>query len=134
RAPGRRGDDAAGDEVAEGKPPAVAEVRKAVEVVVLVSVLDPDGAACDRAGDGDRGLEPDVVARELRLVPGHARQVIVVVSGEKCAPQARSGVAQLTEERRVHRGDRLELRHALAIRQLPEAERVADDDELRGER
>ena len=43
-----------------------------------------------------------------------------------------AGLAQLAEERGAHGGDPLELGGSLAIRQLPEAEGVAHDDELGG--
>jgi hypothetical protein len=47
---------------------------------------------------------------------------------------ALAGLPELAEERGALGGDPLELRRSLAIGQLPEAEGIADDDELGGRR
>src|SRR5262245_52296160 len=55
-----------------------------------------------------------------------------MVAGQQCDRDPLAGLAQLSEEGGMLLGDGRELRYAGAIGQLPEAERIADDDELGG--
>ena len=64
--------------VAERQRPAVAELGRAVELVVLLAVLDPDRAAGDRALQALDRLEPDAVSRERVGVARDAGEVVVL--------------------------------------------------------
>ena len=131
-APRGGGNDTTRDEVAERQPKTIAVVGEAIEIVVLVAVLDPDLVPRDLPGDVHHGLEADVVRGELRPIIRDTGQVVVVVAGQEGDLHPLAGLAKLAEQGRMLRGDGLELGDARAVGQLPEAEGIADDDELGG--
>src|SRR5215212_4501367 len=117
-------------EVANGVRVRVAEVWHIIARVALHAVLDPDLLPGQLPCDGHLLFESDVVLSQTVDEAGVAGEIVVVVAGDERDLHALTGGPELLEQPRVVPDEQVELLHPLSGRELPQPERVPNDDKL----
>src|SRR6516165_7166736 len=120
-------DEGLGDKVSDRKGVGIAVVRESIEFVMLLPMLDPDLLVAHGADQHQALVEVNVVCLQLSRKVCVAAEVVIVIAGHHCDLDTCSGRSELIKNGLVRCNDVIDLFDALYERQLPEPERITDD-------
>jgi hypothetical protein len=123
-------DEGLRDEVSDREGIGIAVVREGIEFVVLLPMLDPDLLVAHRADQHQALVEVDVVCPQPSRKGRVASKVVIMIAHHHCNLDTFAGGAELIENGLVRRDDVIKLFDTLHESQLPEAERIANDQQF----
>jgi hypothetical protein len=125
--PARPADKGLRYEVPDRKGMWITVVRKCVEFITLLPVLDPNLLVTHRANKHQTHVEMDVVCLQFGRICGIAGKIVIVIAYHHRDLDARSGGAELIEDGLVRRNYVIEFSDSPRDGQFPESERIAED-------